>query len=199
MKRLARGLLLIPVLLTLSCVPEFENPLPRDEGAGPDTQLLGRWSAKGDGEEDEALFYARRDGWYDILFVNKINSSSQTNGLDFSVYEGFSAAVGDDRFLCIRGRRKDFADRREQPDSYRFLLAHYRVESNDTLRVNFFSNANVEEMVRSGALAGQIKTNQFTDEVIVTAAGEAVAALVAEKGVAEFVDADDVMSFSRVK
>lgn len=199
MKRLVRSTLLVPVLLALSCVPEFENGLPRQDGAGADPELLGRWSAKGDGEEDEALFYPRPNGWYDILFIAKINSASETNGLDVSIYEGYSASVGDEKFLCIRGRRKDFADHSEPPESYRFLLAHYRIGSNDELRVNFFSSAKVEELVKSGALQGEVKTNQFTDDVIVTAPSDAVAAAIAEKGYREFVDVDDVMKFSRMK
>ena len=170
MKPLSRSLIVLAVLTLGSCVPEFENPLPC-ENVKADASLLGDWrSAPNAGDEQSHLsFHARTNGWYDIVYLTGLNKRSGTNGLDCTIYEGFSTCINDRSFLCLRLRPRDFEDRKDAPAHYRFLIAAYEVGRRN-LAIRILSESKVRGLIEAGVLQGQSGQNHTGGTVVVTSA-----------------------------
>ena len=149
-------------LLLGSCVPEFENPLPC-ERVEADARLLGDWRSAPDagGDQSRVSFHARTNGWYDIVFLTGLERRSGTNGIDCSLYEGFSTRIGDRSFLCFRLRERYFKNRTDAPGHFRFLIAGYEA-GRRSLEVSILSKSKVLDLVEAGVLqaqAGQSRTS----------------------------------------
>lgn len=201
MKTRRCGNLLVGGLLVLAagCIPEFTNPLPPPDKLEPDRDLLGGWTqTEKSGTENQVLFYSRPTGWIDVLYLMDVNSGSKDSGLDWAVYEGYSSALKGEKFLSLRAREKDYADRRDRPEAFTYMLALYRVVSNDYLEITLFSEQKVRELVEAGALAGGVGTNRNADTVKVTASSDALKKAVEERPLGDFVDPSDVMKFERL-
>lgn len=167
MKKLQLLPLLGSALLLVSCVPEFENPLPPDR-VEADAALLGDWRSEPDarGDQSRASFFARTNGWYDIVFLTGINRRTGTEGIDCSLYEGFSTRVGDREFLCFRLRERDFKERKDAPEHFRFLIAGYAA-GRGSLEVRILSESKVRDLVRGGVLKGQSGQSPTSGPVVV--------------------------------
>ena len=174
MKTLSCLFLLGVVLMLGSCVPEFENPLPC-ERVEADSRLLDDWRSapNADDEQSRLAFHARSNGWYDIVFLTGVNRRSGTNGLECTIYEGFSTRVNDRSFLCLRLRQRDFADRTDAPTNYRFLIAGYKV-GRQNLAIRILSESKVRNLIEAGVLQGQSGQSHTGGAVVVTSAPEAL-------------------------
>jgi hypothetical protein len=200
MKR-CKGLgVLLVCLLTLSagCIPEFSNPLP---GSEADSRLLGAWSGREEnGSRNELLFFSRPLDWMDVLFLTDVGSESSSNGLDSAVYEGYATSVKNEKFLCLRLRGKDVADKRDRPTELNYMIVHYRVVSNDCLEVRMLSEDKFADLVNTGLLAGVVGTNLSSGGVTITASGETLKSVLAKLPLSEYVNvSEDPMRFSRWK
>ena len=174
MKNLSLLPLFSAALLLGSCVPEFENPLP-SERVEADAALLGDWRSDPDagGDQSRAAFFARTNGWYDIVFLTGLNRRAGTDGLDCSLYEGFSTRVGDRAFLCFRLRERDFKERRDAPEHFRFLIAGYETGPN-SLEVSILSESKVRDLIKGGVLQGQAGQSTTGGPVVVVSSPAAL-------------------------
>lgn len=179
--------------LTASCVPEFENPPPPSERLRPDPELVGTWASTDEsGEQDRISFYPRESGWVDVVLVTDIGGHASGDGVDLSIFEGYSAEVGDERFLCLRERGPDVDDEATRETGLGFLLAHYVIVDGQTLHLALFSDPKVQAMVDAGELStGTVKRGQEEREVITSSSAELVS-LIRSHGAAAFIDEEDL-------
>jgi hypothetical protein len=186
--------------LTASCVPEFENPPPPVEPLRPDPELLGTWASTDEsGERDQISFFPRGSGWIDVVLVSDIGGQTPGDGVSLSVFEGYSAEVGDEKFLCLRERGADVDDETTRETGLRFLLAHYFIADGRSLHLALFSDRKVQAMVDAGELsAGPVTRGQEEREVITSSSADLVA-LIRSHGAAAFIDEEDLtQGFSKV-
>jgi hypothetical protein len=181
-------------LLSTSCVPAFKNPLPAPKEMKPDAALLGSWESvpkKGEGKS-QVSFFGRKSGWIDIVFINDVNGTSSTDGVNISIYEAYTATIGKNTFLCLRGRKKDYPEQKDDLESG-YLIAHYLVSKKGDLSVNLFDKDAIKKMIANGVLKGE-----HTHKVTVEASSDELVSAITEKGLEAFISADEVLTFKRV-
>lgn len=174
MKQFFRVLLFGAAVMLGSCVPEFDNPLPCKQ-VEADARLLGNWrtTTKEGGEQNRLAFHARTNGWYDIVFLTGLDKRADTNGIDCTLYEGFSTRIKERSFLCLRLRARDFKNRTDAPKHYRFLIAGYDV-GRQNLEIRILSKSKVKDLIEAGVLQGQVGQDNTNGSVVVTSTPEAL-------------------------
>lgn len=178
------------LMVGVGCVPVFRHALPLPETLIPDAALVGSWTAAGpDADDTRALFFARRDGWLDIVYAQGGDRLSLTR------YEGFTTRVNAESILCFRGHTDGAAD--ASGDGY--LLAQYRVESSRELHLRLFAQAPVRALVEAGRLAGTVQTNGQSVAITVTATPAELLAVLQAEGVEAFAGTGDAMVFARLE
>lgn len=186
---------LILASLAAGCVPEFTQPLPFKADRSVDHRLLGHWTAKEDnGDENHALFFRRGDGWYDIVFITGANASAHSNGLDCTIYEGYSAMVGTNWFLSFRARPQDLQNLVKKPDRNNFMLAEYSV-TDKAFVLHLFSEDKVRAMIRDGKLKGTAETT--SDLVLVTEGSQGIENALSTNNPSAFWDEDRGLNLQR--
>jgi hypothetical protein len=190
--------LLVLLLLSTSCVPNFENALPLPKEMKPDMALLGTWESVQENEDGKShvSFFGRPSGWIDIVFIDGIDGTSSTDGVNVSTYEAYTANVGKDTFLCLRGRKKDHHEQEDKESPY--LLAHYHVSRKGVLSIRLFDQDAIKKLIEKGVLQGVVTEGNYTDNVTVTASSDEVASAIAENGLGAFISQDDALKFNRL-
>ena len=185
------------LLVMTGCIPEFANPLPYNREDSIDDRLLHRWANREDnGDENNAIFFKRADGWYDIVFLSNANSPNSSNGLDSVIYEGYSSTIGSNSFLSFRGREKDIRNSMEKPDRNNFCLAWY-VVTNDRFDLYLFSESKIHELIDDGVLKGETRTNGSSTYVVTTASPEELRTLLSTNELSLFCDVDKPWRFEK--
>ena len=179
------------------CIPEFVNPLPFNKEESIDDRLLHRWANREDnGDENNAIFFKRADGWYDIVFLSNANSPTSSNGLDSVIYEGYSSTIGSNRFLSFRGREKDIRNSTEKLDRNNFSLASY-VLTNDRFDLYLFSESKIHELIDGGVVKGETRTNGSSTYIMATASPEELRTLLSTNELSLFCDVDKPWRFEK--
>lgn len=188
-------LLFLPVLVT-SCYPLFKHPITAPEKLKPDKNILGVWCRKvAEGGEQLSVF-PRKDGWVEIVYVYGINSKFYKDGINLLVFEGYSTSVKENKFLCIRPRKKDLlamGRKSDTLDQVGFYIVNYNLSKKGDLIVKHFSMEKLENLINSGELSGRVsKTDlvegRLTDGVEVTASSEDLVRVISDKGFKAFVE-----------
>ncbi len=191
LRAIASGVIL---LLVTSCVAEFLNPIPPPRNLKADPGLLGEWQTTEGKSKMRISIYPRRSGWIDIVCI-------ETNGTDkikLDVYEGYSATVKQDRFLCLRERELR-AYTKEDQDRPSYYIGRYKISEEGMLSFSLFDAEKIKAMVRKGELKGTITTGE---KVIVTSKADELVSLISTKGIDSFINAatkDGTFTFSRPK
>lgn len=176
-------------ILAASCVPEFENPLPPSSELAPDSLLVGTWLSPDDPKGgDRMMVLPRSSGWVDILLVSDVGS----DGVDLTVFEGYSSVVGDDKFLCLRERGVESSDDVTRERGLRYVLTYYSVSDRGELALAPFSYEKVQALITSGDLDAQERPRGTETRQVVTTTAEALASLILRKGTQAFIDSTDL-------
>ena len=175
MKSYYIGSLLMVLLGASGCIPLFEQPLPAVPDEMSDPGLLGTWIGTGENTDCQVSFLPRSSGWMDVVYLTGILLPAQTNGVESTLYEGYTAVVGKRRFLCLRLRSRDFVDHTEPPTDYPYMLLTYSVSNGNELSVYMTSESAVREKIETGAWSGRIDGGSSSNEVRVTFSGEQLA------------------------
>ena len=184
----------IGLLLIGSCVVEFRHPLPPPDPFRPDPKLLGAWSPV-EAADERIQFEARESGWMDVVYLSHVGDAE---GLDVETFEAYSATVGKERFLCLRPRPARRASLQVRDDAGDYLLAHYRIRGR-RMSLTLFSSTKLEALVQAGELDGIVNDDADVVSVTVHTPSEQLAAVIAEKGVAAFIDPSDTAELVRAK
>jgi hypothetical protein len=190
-------LLLIGLLFSTGCVPEFENPLPAPKVMKADPALLGTWEADSDkaGYIAQVSFFGRKSGWMDIVYVD---SPGLHDGVDVSIFEAYATNVNKDKFFCLRPRKQD--DQKEMHGESNYLLAHYHLSKEGILAVSLFDQGAVERMIEEGLLKGEFKeANGKKDLVKVVSSSDEIASAIVKKGFESFISKEDTVKFRKLK
>jgi hypothetical protein len=175
----------------VSCVPEFENPLPPSPELAPDSLLVGTWLSPEDPEGgDRLMVLPRSTGWVDVVLVSDVGS----NGADLAVFEGYSSLVGDERFLCLRERGVESSDDATREHGLRFVLSYYSVSDQGELTLAPFSYEKVQALIASGDLVESEMPRGAGTRQVVTSSADELASLILRKGSHAFIDSTDLES-----
>lgn len=164
-------------------LPEFKNPLPTED-LTVDEAILGVWHLQDTDEEIQLIVYPRKSGWVDLVWIFNINSDSCEDGVTVVVFEGFSAEINQQKFFCLRQRKKDFSEGLES----KFVIYHYEVTEEGTILTRPLSRTAVKRMVKEGTLKGTTATGSSID---VTSSSHELADVIVKKGVTQLLDKDD--------
>jgi len=183
------------ILFITSCVAEFLNPIPPPKDLKPDSTLLGEWEMT-DGQSIMKMYiYPRQSGWIDIMCIETDANSKIT----LDVYEGYSATIKQNRFLCLR-ERKPYVDKREEKeDRSGYFIGHYKITEEGRFSFSLFDVEKMKAMVRKEDLKGTIVSG---GKVIVTAEANELVSLISKMGIDHFInstDKDGTFTFSRPK
>jgi hypothetical protein len=204
----SRGLpyLIVPILLSVSlasCYPEFKNPIPPPAELKADPQILGTWYLTNQSDSKMQMFiFQRSNGWIDLVSIENIDSKESNDGITVSIMEGYSTFINEQKFLCLRLRKRDFSNPDiEKIKEFPFLIFNYETPSKDELDIKLFSLEKVKELIKAGKLKGEIVTEDalkndvlgllfkrvFTYErIIVTASSDELKEAIAKEGVEAF-------------
>ncbi len=175
------------------CVPVFRQAPPIPEVPVPDAALLGAWrGADADGDARHALFYARHDGWLDIVYIHGGGPKAK-RGVSVTRYEGVTTRVDGAALLAFRAPRTEAP----APEDDGFLLARYEIVDGERLQVWLFGLTAVRTLIESERLAGLVDTNGPSPSVTVTAAAEDLLAALRTEGIEAFIGAGRPLEFVR--
>jgi len=150
----------------------FKNPIPPPAELKADPQILGTWvrTFKADQHEykEQLSIFPRSSGWIDVVYIYDIESEGSADGINLLVFEGYSASVNKQRFLCLRFREKDFNwahqkdySRGGEPFLGYWIIVNYEAPNNDELVVKRFSTQRVGELIEKGKLKGEVVKEEF--------------------------------------
>jgi len=195
------GLSLLLLISLASCLPEFKHPIPPPPELKADQQILGTWvRTTKKGSKEQLSIFPRSSGWTDVVYISGIDSKESQDGINVAVFEGYSASVNKQRFLCFRLREKDVHEAEKEIGGFGYRIANYETPGNGTLIVKLFSMEKAKELVKEGKLKGEIvKQGQYFDKVTITSSSEELVEAVSREGLGAFVEPgeDDVLVFSR--
>ncbi len=207
-------LLLLLFICLASCYPEFKNPIPPPPELKADRQTLGTWirTTKSGSKEQLSIFQRSNSGWVDVVYIYDIDSERTADGINLLVLEGYSTFVNKQRFLCLRGRKKDYSHSDKEVGESHFLIVNYETPSNDELIIKLFSTQKAEELIKEGKLKGEVVKEDFSkgqpfDKVTVTSSSDELVEVISTEGAEAFIwqDANVVLRdmyilvFSRIK
>ena len=183
------------ILLITSCVAEFLNPIPPPKDLKPDSTLLGEWEMTEGKSTMRVYIYPRRTGWIDIICIE----TDGTDRIKLDVYEGYSAAVKQDRFLCLREREPRAYKKEDKEDRSGYFIGRYKISEEGMLSFNLFDAEKIKAMVHKGELKGTITSGE---KDIVTSKANELISLISTKGIDRFINSSDkgkTFTFSRPK
>jgi len=183
------------VLLITSCVAEFLNPIPPAKNLKPDSFLLGEWEMT-DGKSMMRMYiYPRQSGWIDIICI-------ETNGTDkirLDVYEGYTATIKQERFLCLREREPHVYKKEDKENRSGYFIGRYKITEQGLFSFSLFDVEKIRAMVLDGELKGIITSG---GKVTVTSKANELISLISKKGIDPFINSADpggTFTFSRPK
>lgn len=171
MKQLLMLSILLLAGLSISCDPEFKEPLPQKRVA-LNNEISGVWLRETNNDQQLLLIFKRDETWYDIVYICDINSKSSVDGINPLIFEGYLSEVNGDNYLCFRLREKDlaYAGSKEQA----FLMVKILI-SDHTLKIRRLSNEKLSALIDQGLLEGNITRDPLKKEnVFVTSKAEKV-------------------------
>ena len=190
------------LIVSTSCIPEFENPLPRPRDMKPDRTILGTWETLHvPGEEHfQVSFFANKSGEMYIVWIELEKDLVTPPGI--AILGGYTTSINKDKFLCfwfIKKVNQDVADEQKKP---MFMIANYNISNKGILSINMFSQIAIKRMIEEGELKGQIKKGEYFDKVLVTSSSEELVAAILKDGLESFIfDFDvegEVLKFQRL-
>jgi len=168
------------ILLVTSCVVEFVNPIPPPKNLKPDPTLLGEWEiAEGD-EKVRLYFYPRSSGWMDIIYVEMRSDHK----IHLEVYEGYSAQINQDKFLCLMVRETGLKKKEDKKEPSGYHIIHYKISDEGAFSFRMFDVEKVKEMVRKGEIKGTITSGK----TLVTSKANELVKQIQKKGAEAFID-----------
>ena len=195
---------LLLLICLASCYPEFKNPIPPPAELKADPQILGTWVRTSDesGSKEQLCIFQRKSGWIDVVLIDEIDSKESEDGINVSVFEGYSTSVNKQKFLCLRVRTKDYGH--VDPEEFAeppFYIVNYEATSDNKLVIKHFSLEKVEELIKAGKLKGEITKGQYVDHVTVTSSSDEMVEVISKEGAGAFIgqDKEDTLIFSRSK
>lgn len=175
------SLLALAILVMASgCAVVFRDGLPLAANTKPDKALLGYWWLDG----LSIVCSSRTNAMLDIVMIEQSGG-----GVRVSTFEGYSAVVGHDRYLCMRPVT-DPDDHGKPISPEGWLILNYRPGWR-SVSVRMIRPAAIRQLIQSGRLkgVGDGGTNLML-EVTVTASADEVARLFEELGADAVTDAD---------
>jgi len=175
------------LIVSTSCIPEFENPLPHPKDMKPDRAILGTWETFHEGGESfQMTFLPLKSGGMYIVWINFEKDSSAPP--DISIFWGYTTSINKDKFLCLRFIKKvsqdSVDDERKKP---MFLIADYNISNKGILSVNMFLQSEISRMIEEGKLKGRIEKGKYGNDVLVTSSSEELVAAIQKYGVESFI------------
>ena len=183
------------LLVSTSCFPEFENPLPRSKDMTPDRAILGTWETMPGKEHFQVSFFEKSSGEMYIVWLN-LEIEHTPPGV--AVFQAYSTSVNKNKFLCLRIIKRinqDSIDKQEKP---MFLIARYEISSKGILSVNMSSQSAIKRMIEKNELKGRIENRKYIDKVIVTSSSDELVAAILKNGIGSIISEDDIMKFQRL-
>jgi hypothetical protein len=158
--RMLHSLILSFLLLSCltSCYPFSKNPLPLPSELKADPNILGTWfMTSKSGSKTQMSIFQRNNGWIDVVSIENIDDEKSANGITVSVMEGYNTAVNEQKFLCLRLRKRDFANSDvNEAGEIPFLIVNYETPNNNELNVKLFSYEKVKRLITRDKLKGEI-------------------------------------------
>ncbi len=153
------------LFFTGSCVPDFKNPLPRPKDSRPDERILGTWISPDEVKNKaQVSFFARKTGLMDIVDIYDIDGISSKDGVNVSIYEGYTTSVNQDKFVCFRARRKDMRGQEKKKQEFNYWIAYYEISEKDILSIHLFDLNAVRALVENKKLKGEIIKGKTFDQ-----------------------------------
>lgn len=152
------------------CVPESHSPASPPGDLGVDGSALGDWAGTVDDIPTEIHIAQRNEAILDVTV--RENWGPDENGQDDwseSHYWVHFTDAGDYYVLNV-AFDSDYGTR--------YYFADYGFNEDGSLTLWFMSETVVTEEIRSGRLAGEITSDEYGDSVTITAAPEAILAMI---------------------
>lgn len=182
--------LFLSICLT-SCYPFFKNPLPAPADLKIDFQLSGAWIlTTQSGHKQEMFVFPRSTGWFDMLYVSNIDGEDSSNGIEVSVMEGYCTSINEDKFLCLRMRKRDINGPNEKK-FLPFMIINYEISKSDELNFKLFSGEKVDKLIHEGILKTETIREEMPlwityDSNIVSSSSDELKEVIAKEGVKAF-------------
>lgn len=163
-------MLLVPVLLLLSaCIPESKYPLPAPADGKGDDRLIGRWVGVEEDEKGYAEISSIGGGLYLVRIVDKPDDNETR-------YEILTSVIRGRWYMSIRlvGHAEDTV-----PKTSSYMIASYDISSQGILSIRLMRSETLAEDIRIGRIAGEVTPGENSDDVVLTADSEALAAYIA--------------------
>lgn len=189
--------ILLAALFVASCIPTFEHPLPEPDPLAADPGLLGTWLGRDAdaGEESRLLVFTRPSGHVDLVFISGINDPDAEDGVDVSLFEGYTTLVGEERFLCIRAR--GMGEEKDDEEKPGVMIAAYAIDDGGGLAISLFGPNQVKALIESGKLQGAVEKGKHTQTIVVTSPAEALVELVKKGSSGVFYNPEHAIKFER--
>lgn len=184
------------LIVSTSCIPEFENPLPHPKETTPDRAILGTWETLPGKEPFQVSFFANKSGGMYIVWIDLEKDLVSPPGI--AILEGLTTSINNDKFLTLRFIKKVSQDSVDDQQKTMFMIAHYNISGEGILSINMFSQGAIKRMIEEGKLKGRIEKGKYVDKVLVTSSSDELVAAILKYGVEAFIFEGEVLKFQRL-
>ncbi|HPR63349.1 MAG TPA: hypothetical protein PK014_03940 [Thermoanaerobaculia bacterium] len=197
MKRIQRlFLVLFLSVCALSCIPVFENPLPKDTEFSVDPALLGSWILK---EGDVQLFFfPDQPGVMQVLSLENFSYQPYIENKNIMLAEGFTAKIKGHTYLCMKmgEHTRQVSGLTDFSNDSCYIILHYEI-SKDTLTLNHLEPDYFAEAVTKKKLTGRNTSDKGLKDPIISADSESIAAFFRDADFSKMVDRENSSVFTR--
>lgn len=173
------------LIVSTSCIPEFENPLPHSKDTKPDRAILGTWETLPGKEHFQVSFFAKKSGEMYIVWIDLEDIEGGPPGI--AILVGLTTSINNDKFLTLRFIKKVGQDSVDERQKTMFMIAHYNISGKGILSINMFSQGAIKRMIEEGKLKGRIEKGEYVDKVLVTSSSDELVAAIQKYGVEAFI------------
>ena len=173
------------LIVSTSCFPEFENPLPRSKDMPPDRAILGTWETLPGKQHFQVSFFAKESGEMYIVWIDLEDVEVLPPGI--AIARGYTTSINKDNLLCLRIIKKVNQDAVDEQEKPMFMIVNYNISNKGILSINMFSQIAIKRMIEEGKLKGQIKKGEFFDKVLVTSSSDELVAAILKDGLESFI------------
>jgi len=193
-RKLLRASLMFMLLSAAGCGPVFVNPpLPM---AQPDRKVMGQWLQQTDEQELRLSIYPRSPPW--LQMIVSAQEPGPTGRVQVVVLDGYTAEVGENRYLCLIPRIEDTDETVNMSEvAGMYLLFRYKA-GRQSLDISMLSAEYFSQLVTNGVLQGETKSTWGGPHASITSPAKDVTAALSTADPAMFEDPDETAHFRRV-